>query len=154
MKVLMICFGNVCRSPLAEGVMRQLIEKENLKWVVASAATGPVCEGEPADPRSVNIARQYGYDISNQRVRKLTLEMLDDFDLILTMDRNNYNVVTELANTDKQRKKVSLFLKDNLEVFNPFHSDDAFERVFLEIEERVKSLIQELKLKQSATILK
>ena len=150
----MICFGNVCRSPLAEGVMRQLIEKENLKWVVASAATGPVCEGEPADPRSVNIARQYGYDISNQRVRKLTLEMLDDFDLILTMDRNNYNVVTELANTDKQRKKVSLFLKDNLEVFNPFHSDDAFERVFLEIEERVKSLIQELKLKQSATILK
>ena len=150
----MICFGNVCRSPLAEGVMRQLIEKENLKWVVASAATGPVCEGEPADPRSVYIARQYGYDISNQRVRKLTLEMLDDFDLILTMDRNNYNVVTELANTDEQRKKVSLFLKDNLEVFNPFHSDDAFERVFLEIEERVKSLIQELKLKQSATILK
>jgi len=149
MKILMICFGNICRSPLAEGVMRQLIEDENLDWEVASAATGDVCVGEPADPRSVAIAKQYGYDIANQRVRRLTLEMLDDYDYILTMDRHNFNEVTELAQTDQQRKKVSLFLKDDLEVFNPFFSDDAFERVFLQIEERVKSLLQELKLQNS-----
>lgn len=141
----MVCLGNICRSPLAEGVVRQLIANENLDWEVASAGTGNWHTGQPADRRSIAVAKNYGYDISRQRARLFGGELFDEFDHILVMDKNNLRDVLKLAVNEEQRKKVRLFLTDNQEVTDPYFDDKLFDPVFLTIEERAKRLIEELK---------
>ena len=83
MKLLMVCLGNICRSPLAEGIMKKKIQKHNLDWQVDSAGTGAYHTGELPDPRSIAIAKDYNIDLSDQRARKITSKDLDQFDLIL-----------------------------------------------------------------------
>ena len=145
MKILMVCLGNICRSPLAEGIVRHLALENKLDWEVASAGTGNWHVGQPADRRSIAIAKNYGYDISQQRARHFSADMLDEFDHVLVMDKNNLKDVLRLAKNEKQRKKVRLFLTEELEVTDPYHSDRLFDPVFLTIEERAKKLIEELK---------
>jgi len=145
MKILMVCLGNICRSPLAEGIVRQLVAAENLDWEVASAGTGNWHTGQPADQRSISIAENYGYDISRQRARLFGPELFDEFDHILVMDKNNLRDVLKLAANEAHRQKVSLFLTDEKEVTDPYFDDQLFDPVFLTIEERAKKLIEELK---------
>lgn len=141
----MVCLGNICRSPLAEGVMRHLVNDENLNWEIASAGTGDWHINKPADRRSIAIAKNFGYDISKQRARHFNSDMFEDFDHILVMDQNNLADVLKLASDDQQRNKVRLFLPNELEVADPYFDDQLFEPVFLEIEERCKQLINEFK---------
>lgn len=141
MKILMVCLGNICRSPLAEGIMRHLVTAQGLNWEVASAGTGDWHVGAAPDRRSVAVAKTFGYDISAQRARHFTANTFDAFDHILVMDKNNYKDVLRLANTDENRKKVSLFLADEGEVTDPYYDNDLFEPVFKQIEERCKQLI-------------
>ena len=141
----MVCLGNICRSPLAEGIVRHLALENKLDWEVASAGTGDWHVGQPADRRSIAIAKNYGYDISQQRARHFSADMLDEFDHVLVMDKNNLKDVLRLAKNEEQRKKVRLFLTEELEVTDPYHSDRLFDSVFLTIEERAKKLIEELK---------
>lgn len=141
----MVCLGNICRSPLAEGVMRHLINEEGLDWEVASAGTGDWHVNQPADKRSIAIAKNFGYDISTQRAKHFNKSMLNEFDSILVMDRNNLKDVQRLATSEEQRKKVKLFLTDENEVTDPYFDNNLFEPVFLEIEARCKELIEELK---------
>jgi len=145
MKILMVCLGNICRSPLAEGIVRQLIADENLNWEVASAGTGDWHTGQPADHRSIAIAENYGYDISRQRARLFGQELFDEFDHILVMDKNNLRDVLKLAANEEHRKKVRLFLTEDQEVTDPYFDDRLFDPVFVTIEERAKLLIEELK---------
>ncbi|MEJ2905894.1 low molecular weight protein-tyrosine-phosphatase [Pedobacter panaciterrae] len=145
MKILMVCLGNICRSPLAEGVMRHLINEEGLDWEVASAGTGDWHVNQPADKRSIAIAKNFGYDISTQRAKHFNKSMFNEFDSILVMDRNNLKDVQRLATSEEQRKKVKLFLTDENEVTDPYFDNNLFEPVFLEIEARCKELIEELK---------
>lgn len=140
----MVCLGNICRSPLAEGVVRQLIAKENLDWEVASAGTGDWHVGQPADRRSIAVARHHGYDISAQRARLFQQRHFEEFDHILVMDKSNLRNVLNLALTEEQRQKVALFLKDGQEVTDPYFDDKLFNPVFLTIEDRAKELIVEL----------
>lgn len=144
MKILMVCLGNICRSPLAEGIVRHLAEEKNLDWEVASAGTGNWHVGQPADRRSIAVAKSYGYDISKQRAQHFDPQMLVEYDHILVMDRNNLRDVLKLAVNEEQRKKVSLFLTDNLEVTDPYYDDQLFDPVWRTIEERAKKLINEL----------
>lgn len=144
MKILMVCLGNICRSPLAEGIVRHLAAEHKLDWEIASAGTGDWHVGQPADRRSIAIAKSYGYDISGQRARHFSAAMLDEFDHILVMDKNNLKDVLRLAKNEEQRKKVRLFLTEELEVTDPYHNDRLFDPVFLTIEERSKRLVQEL----------
>lgn len=144
MKILMVCLGNICRSPLAEGIMRRLADEQNLNWEISSAGTGDWHINQPADKRSIAVARNFGYDISKQRARHFNESMFDEFDHILVMDQNNLKDVLKLASNDLQRNKVSLFLPDELEVTDPYFDDKLFEPVFLEIEQRCKQLINEL----------
>ena len=144
----MVCLGNICRSPLAEGIVRHLAIENKLDWEVASAGTGDWHVGQPADRRSIAIAKNYGYDISQQRARHFSADMLEEFDHILVMDKNNLKDVLRLAKNEEQRKKVRLFLTEELEVTDPYHSDRLFDPVFLTIEERAKKLVEELKFKQ------
>lgn len=143
MKILIVCLGNICRSPLAEGIMRRLADEQNLNWEISSAGTGDWHVNQPADKRSIAIARNFGYDISKQRARHFNERMFDEFDHILVMDQNNLKDVLKLASNDLQRDKVSLFLADELEVTDPYFDDKLFEPVFLEIEQRCKQLINE-----------
>jgi len=145
MKILMVCLGNICRSPLAEGIMRHLVDEENLNWEIASAGTGDWHVNQPADKRSIAVARDFGYDISKQRARHFNEDMFEEFDHILVMDQNNLRDVLKLASNDIQRSKVKLFLPDESEVTDPYFDDRLFEPVFLEIEERCKQLIKEFK---------
>lgn len=141
----MVCLGNICRSPLAEGVMRQLVHEQGLDWQVSSAGTGNWHVNEPADRRSIAIARDFGYDISAQRAKHFNKQLFEEFDVILVMDQNNLRDVLKLADQSHHRDKVKLFLPDDLEVTDPYFDDKLFEPVFLQIEERCKQLIEELR---------
>jgi len=147
MKILMVCLGNICRSPLAEGIVRQLASAHNADWEIASAGTGNWHVGQPADKRSIAVARNYGYDISGQRAKHFNAGMLEEYDHILVMDRQNLKDVLKLAANDEQRKKVRLFLNGDLEVTDPYYDDQLFDPVFLTIEERARELIKELNQK-------
>jgi protein-tyrosine phosphatase len=147
MKILMVCLGNICRSPLAEGIVRQLAAEGNAEWEIASAGTGNWHVGQPADRRSIAIAGNYGYDISAQRAQHFNAAMLEEYDHILVMDKKNLSDVLKLAANDEQRKKVRLFLSGDMEVTDPYYDDQLFDPVFLTIEQRAKELIKELNQK-------
>lgn len=143
MKILMVCLGNICRSPLAEGVMRHLVDEKQLGWEIASAGTGDWHVNQPADQRSIAVASNFGYDISKQRASHFNKRMFEEFDHILVMDQNNLKDVLKLANQEEQRGIVKLFLSENAEVTDPYFDSALFEPVFLQIEERCKQLIKE-----------
>lgn len=139
----MVCLGNICRSPLAEGVMRHLVKARGLDWEIASAGTGNWHVGQAPDRRSIAIAQTYGYDISGQRARHFTHKSFDQFDHILVMDKNNLRDVLNLAISETQRQKVSLFLTSGAEVTDPYYDNDLFEPVFKIVEARCKQLLDQ-----------
>ncbi|MEZ4949373.1 MAG: low molecular weight protein-tyrosine-phosphatase [Saprospiraceae bacterium] len=135
MKILMVCLGNICRSPLAEGIMKEKITKKGLDWEVDSAGTGSWHVGELPDPRSILKAKENGIDITDQNARQFQKSDLDSFDLILAMDSSNYNDINRLTTNDDHRNKVQLimnFVKPgfNQNVPDPYWDDDGFEKVF------------------------
>lgn len=135
MKILMVCLGNICRSPLAEGILRHKIEKEGLAWTIDSAGTAAYHIGNPPDPRSIAMAKQHQVDISRQRARQIKTTDLDDFDLILTMDHSNYRNVFSLVKEESQRKKIKLMMDFATdlpleEVPDPYWDDDGFLKVY------------------------
>lgn len=139
----MVCLGNICRSPLAEGIMRHLADEQNLNWEIASAGTGNWHIGKAPDHRSISAARALGYDISKQRAQQFNHLMFARYDLILVMDRNNLADVQSLAKTDEERKKVKLFL-DNGEVTDPYWDNTLFSPVCKQVEERCRKIIKQL----------
>ncbi|WP_293742902.1 low molecular weight protein-tyrosine-phosphatase [uncultured Pedobacter sp.] len=139
----MVCLGNICRSPLAEGIMRHLADEQNLNWEIASAGTGNWHIGQAPDHRSVSAAKALGYDISKQRAQQFNPSMFDYYDLILVMDKNNLADVKSLAKTDEQRKKVKLFL-DNGEVTDPYWDNSLFNPVCKQVEQRCMEIIKQL----------
>lgn len=145
MRVLMVCLGNICRSPLAEGIFRAQVKAAGLDWEVASAGTGDWHIGHPPDKRGIAMAANYGYDISEQRAQHFNSRMFDAFDHILVMDKNNLRDVLKLAKDDEQRSKVRLFMDKEQEVRDPYFDNALFEPVLLEIEARSKKLIAEFK---------
>jgi protein-tyrosine phosphatase len=110
MKILMVCLGNICRSPMAEGILRDKSLKAGLSWEIDSAGTGSWHVGEPPDRRAIEICDARGIDIRDQRARQISSEDLNDYDLILTMDESNHHEVLQMARSDTQRKKISQIL--------------------------------------------
>lgn len=134
MKILMVCLGNICRSPLAEGIMHDLINENQLTWEVDSAGTSGYHSGEAPDPRSIETAHKHQIDISNQKSRQLVKSDLETFDLILTMDASNYRNTLALCSTEEQRNKVKILLNyshpgQNRQVPDPYY-EGGFEHVF------------------------
>lgn len=133
MKILMVCLGNICRSPLAEGILRSKISD---KHTVKSAGTISFHEGEHPDKRSIKTAKEHGVDISHQRANYFTKKYLDEFDKIFCMDVNNLQDVLSMAESETQRKKVSLILEEagnhgTAEVPDPYYgTEQDFENVF------------------------
>ncbi|RMG83480.1 MAG: low molecular weight phosphotyrosine protein phosphatase [Bacteroidetes bacterium] len=147
MKILMVCLGNICRSPLAEGILKHKIKERGLDWTVDSAGTGSWHVGERPDPRSIAMARKKGIDISDQRARKFTAADFDRYDLILAMDSSNYRDILRRAKTEEHRNKVALIMNfaspgRNENVPDPYWDDNGFEQVFDMLEAACDSLIQ------------
>lgn len=139
----MVCLGNICRSPLAEGIMQHLAEQNGLDWQIDSAGTGNWHVGEEPDRRSVRTAHSHGIDISSQACRQFRRQDFNAFDLILVMDKNNYADVLALAPDEQAAGKVKLLLGDK-EVPDPYFDDTLFEPVFGLIEEGCRNIIKEL----------
>jgi len=149
MKVLMVCLGNICRSPLAHGILESKVKQSNLDWVVDSAGTSGWHNGEKPDKRSIEIAQQYGIDISNQSSRQFKKVDFNLFDLILAMDVSNYNDILSLAESNQDREKVKMILnftypKENRQVPDPYY-EGGFDGVYHMLEEACESLIQSQK---------
>ena len=138
----MVCLGNICRSPLAHGVLQHLATEKGLAWTVDSAGTGNWHVGNPPDRRSIAVAKRYGVDISAQRAQQFGSHHFDEYDRILVMDRENLRNVLAKAETDEQRARVELFLPDN-EVPDPYYDDNLFEPVYRLVAERCEELLIE-----------
>ena len=102
-KVLMVCLGNICRSPLAEGILQSKINANEVS--VDSAGTAAYHVGKLPDKRSIEVARQYGINITNQRARKFTVKDFDAFNFIYAMDESNYQNILLLARDKKDDQR-------------------------------------------------
>jgi protein-tyrosine phosphatase len=148
LKVLMVCLGNICRSPLAEGILQSKVD--SAKILVDSAGTAGYHIGKAPDPRSIEVASKHHIDISHQRCRKFEKEDFFAFDYIFVMDSENYNNVCSLAPSEAHKKKVRLLLEGtNLtnkeEVPDPYYGgQDGFQEVYYLIDKACDVLIQEL----------
>lgn len=145
----MVCLGNICRSPLAEGIMKQQVKEAGLDWEVDSAGTGSWHIGKTPDRRSTREAKTRGVDISQQVCRQFKVQDFDEFDLILAMDKNNRADVLSLARNQQDCEKVKLLLNDQ-EVPDPYYDDKQFGPVFDLIESGCKEVIKAIRRQQSA----
>ncbi|MDR6465208.1 low molecular weight protein-tyrosine-phosphatase [Chryseobacterium sediminis] len=133
MKILMVCLGNICRSPLAEGIMKTKVPED---FVVDSAGTISIHEGEHPDKRAIKTAANHNIDISKQRSRPITRKDFEAFDKIYCMDIDVFEDVVSKTRNEEERQKVSLFLEvlgdhENAEVPDPYWGDMSdFEKVF------------------------
>jgi len=147
-KVLMVCLGNICRSPLAEGILKSKINSEI--FFVDSAGTGAWHSGSLPDKRSIAVAKKYDIDLTDQCARVFLPEDFDRFDHIYVMDQNNYKEVCRLAPNEKALEKVQLILNEihpdkNLEVPDPYYGgDDGFENVFKMLDEACEKIKEKI----------
>ncbi|MBT5353804.1 MAG: low molecular weight phosphotyrosine protein phosphatase [Flavobacteriales bacterium] len=110
MKILMVCLGNICRSPLAEGILKN--KTQNLDVFVDSAGTSSYHVGNLPDSRSIEIANKNGIDLTYQRARQFSEKDFDDFDKIYAMDTNNYSNIISLGRNQSDRDKVDVILNE------------------------------------------
>ena len=138
-KILMVCLGNICRSPLAEGILKSKINSE--KVFVDSAGTGGYHIGKLPDYRSIVVAKDHNIDITDQKCRKFVVSDFDQFDLIYVMDKSNYENVISIARNHIDKEKVKM-IRDEIQstqgsdVPDPyFGGDGGFEIVYQMIDE-------------------
>lgn len=144
MKILMVCLGNICRSPLAHGIMQHLVEQEGLDWQIDSAGTGDWHVGQQPDKRSIAVAKKYGVDIATQRAQCFRSDFFERYDHIFVMDDNNFRDVMALAKSEEDKAKVRMFLSQDT-VPDPYFDEDQFEPVYQMIDKRCRELIRELR---------
>lgn len=146
-KVLFVCLGNICRSPLAEGIFSGLVDDAELSgnFFIDSAGTGAWHIGNPPDPRSVDIAARHGIDISHQQARTVTGEDFGRFDVIVAMDRDNLATLAAIA--DRPRAEIRLLLNEPpMDVPDPyFGGPEGFENVFRLIRSGCENLLAALR---------
>ena len=153
-KILMVCLGNICRSPMAEGILKHELQKRGITDVqVDSAGTAAFHVGEPADARAQAELRKHGIDISDERAMKLSPYHLEEYDMIFAMDRSNYADILMLTKDDKERQKVDMFMNlshpgENIPVPDPYYGgDQGFRKVYKMLKESAEVLADELSKK-------
>ena len=109
-KILMVCLGNICRSPLAEGILKH--KTKHLNVTIDSAGTAGYHIGNPPDIRSIEIARKYNINLSNQKARQFSRADFDKFDIIYAMDKNNYAHLISLTKNQEEKEKVRMILNE------------------------------------------
>ena len=144
----MVCLGNICRSPLAEGILKSKVNKETV--FVDSAGTAAYHIGNLPDVRSIEVAKTYGIDITNQKARKITVKDFDVFDFIYAMDESNYENILLLARNSNDKQKVKMILKEsdaakNKSVPDPYYGGNSgFENVYKMLDEACTIIARKL----------
>lgn len=138
----MVCLGNICRSPLAEGILRS---KLNSEFLVDSCGTLDFHQGNKPDKRSIKVALNNDVDISQQKSRPFSTRDFEVFDKIYCMDKNNEEEILKLATSEIQKSKVSLILENDQEVPDPYYGDEKdFESVFKLLDDACDKISKEL----------
>jgi protein-tyrosine phosphatase len=150
MKILMVCLGNICRSPIAEGIVKKKLHQTGLKATVDSAGLLSYHAGEQPDPRAMETAARFGIDISDQRARQISPGDFDKFDLILAMDNNVFSELCRMSQP-QTRSKIHLFLDfsgfpEGSEVPDPYygtmrHFEDCYRLIYHASDALVKRII-------------
>mgnify|MGYP001467756267 CR=1 FL=1 len=150
MKILFVCLGNICRSPLAEGILKKKLIERGIEGTVHSAGFEPYHEGQHPDPRSIATALKHDIDISSKVARLFSVKDFDRYDKILVMDAMNHADVMRLARNDDDRRKVDFLLNlveegANLEVPDPYYGGDGgFDKVYRMMEAACERIADEL----------
>ena len=148
--ILFVCTGNICRSPLAEGLLRDQLKEANIAAFVDSCGFESFHTGDPPDPRAQTVAAIHRLDISSHRARLFSIRDFDRFDLIYVMDSGHYRNVTRISRNEADRSKVDYILNvlhpgSNLGVIDPWYLDDeAFERVYVQLDKACEQIVQKL----------
>ena len=146
--ILMVCLGNICRSPLAEGILQSKLPTD--KFMVDSAGTGDWHAGQQPDKRSILTAKNRGLDISCQKARQIRTSDFDEFDHIYVMDGSNLRDVIRLAPNDKARVKVKLMMDEifpgqKVDVPDPYYGGpEGFDKVYDMLDEACELVSQKL----------
>ena len=144
----MVCLGNICRSPLAEGILKA--KTNHLDVVVDSAGTAAYHIGEQPDIRSIEIANKYGIDLTSQRARQFSVNDFDDFDKIYAMDSSNYANIISLARDEKDRDKVDVILNESnpksfQSVPDPYYGgDNGFQDVYDMLDKACDKIVEQI----------
>ena len=156
MKILMVCLGNICRSPLAEGILQHKADKAGFDWQIESAGTAGYHIGEPPHKLSQKVAKLNGIDISSQQCRQFKKEDMLTFDKIYVMDSENYINVKHISRALWNENKVDLLLNElypgrNMSVPDPWYGmEDGYHKVYKMISDACDAIIE----KYSAPTLK
>lgn len=143
----MVCLGNICRSPLAEGIMAHKVKQHQLNWIVDSAGTGEWHVGKLPDSRSIEVAQAHGIDITHQRAKQFKQSDFDEYDLVFVMDSSNYQNVNRLARNEADKKKVELIMNlaipnRNVNVPDPYYGEFGFEKVFQMLDQATDAVLE------------
>ncbi len=148
MKILMVCLGNICRSPLAEGILQDKALKAGLNWQVDSAGTNGYHTGEPPHQLSIKVAKENAVDISKQRSRKFTAADFEAYDLIYAMAEDVLDDMKRIGRNNFDSAKVTLFLEESFpgegkDVPDPWYgAEDGYHKVFEIINNNCDSIIK------------
>jgi protein-tyrosine phosphatase len=146
MKILMVCLGNICRSPLAEGILKS--KATTYQIFVDSAGTSAYHVDNQPDERSIIVAEKHGINISNQRARKFIAADFDNFDIIYAMDESNFHDIVKLSRNNSDKQKVRMILNEihpnkNNSVPDPYYGgNEGFENVFQMLNEACEIIIK------------
>ena len=157
MKILMVCLGNICRSPIAEGVLRVHALDADLPLTVDSCGFERYHLGDAPDKRAINVCKSHGVDISGLRQRLFKTDDFDRFDRIYVMDANNFNDVKQMARTPEDMKKVEFLMNvlhpnENKPVPDPYYGDSFdFENAFQLIDLACRAIVKSLIVRQTSS---
>jgi protein-tyrosine phosphatase len=147
MKILMVCLGNICRSPLAEGILQHKANAAALNWQVDSAGTAGYHVGNPPHHLSQKVAKHNGIDISHQQCKQFVQEDMLNYDRIYVMDSSNYNDVKKISGHLWNEQKVGLLLNElfkgeNRNVPDPWYGEeDGYHKVFDMIDRACEKIV-------------
>jgi protein-tyrosine phosphatase len=156
-RILMVCLGNICRSPLAEGILRTKAEQAGIELEIDSAGTSNYHTGECPDKRTIQNALSHNVDLSKLKARQFTINDYDKFDHIFVMDNSNYGDVISLARNEDDKRKVELILErvypgSKMSVPDPyFGGEQGFEHVFILLDKACDEIINSIRIANKKT---
>jgi len=148
MKILMVCLGNICRSPLAEGILQDKAFKAGLTWSIESAGTNSYHIGEPPHPLSQKVAKLNGIDISNQRARRFSANDFEDYDKIYALANDVMDEIKKIAGKKFKAEKIDLLMNEfspgkNYDVPDPWYGPEpGYHEVFNLIDKVCEVIIE------------
>ncbi len=147
----MVCLGNICRSPMAHGILEEKAKKWNKQLIVDSAGTTNFHIDEKPDERAIKKMRNYNIDISKQKARQFHKNDFETFDYIFVMDANNYENIIHMTKSEIHKRKVDFILnvlypQQNMSVPDPYYGEDSgFENVYQLLDTAIEKFIENIK---------